>query len=116
MDFYEDIKQAYIACMLWSSGEGEFDNKTIEDFAPETIYKIDMDIHRFMLENGSKIKDIDKEQVGHDLWLTRNHHGAGFWDRPELYGQALADELTTFSHGMGEQDLYLGDNGLMYLM
>ena len=21
------------------------------------------------------------EQLGHDLWLTRNGHGAGFWDR-----------------------------------
>lgn len=24
---------------------------------------------------------LTEEQAGHDLWLTRNGHGAGFWDR-----------------------------------
>ena len=28
----------------------------------------------------------DIEQAGHDFWFTRNRHGTGFWDRPELYG------------------------------
>ncbi len=36
---------------------------------------------------------IDWRQAGIDLWLTRNGHGAGFWDRPELYG----DDAKTFS-------------------
>ena len=44
-------------------------------------------------------------QAGHDFWLTRNHHGAGFWDRPELYGTHLADVLTRASHACGAVDV-----------
>lgn len=44
------------------------------------------------------------EQMGHDLWLTRNGHGCGFWDRPELYGQAPADLFTRISKAIGSHD------------
>lgn len=43
-------------------------------------------------------------QAGHDLWLTRNGHGTGFWDREELYGQELAAELTRVSEVLGVSD------------
>lgn len=42
------------------------------------------------------------EQVGHDFSLTRNRHGAGFWDRG--YG-AMGQWLTSVSHAMGERSL-----------
>lgn len=30
---------------------------------------------------------LDWAQVGHDLWLTRNRQGSGFWDRDDgVYG------------------------------
>lgn len=41
-------------------------------------------------------------QAGHDFWLTRNGHGAGFWDRPELYGEDAAATLTRVSEAIGE--------------
>lgn len=44
-------------------------------------------------------------QMGIDLWLTRNGHGAGFWDRPELYGKALSTILTTIATALGEHDV-----------
>src|SRR3990172_722524 len=34
-------------------------------------------------------RNFDPKQLGHDLWLTRNGHGTGFWDRPEIYGEDL---------------------------
>lgn len=40
-------------------------------------------------------------QAGHDFWLTKNGHGAGFWDRPEIWGDR-ADELTRACELMGE--------------
>jgi len=40
-------------------------------------------------------------QLGHDLWLTRNRHGAGFWDRPDIY-EDKADKLTEFAVSLGE--------------
>lgn len=34
--------------------------------------------------------ELDLETIGHDFWLTRNHHGAGFWDGDYVNG----DEIT----------------------
>jgi hypothetical protein len=40
-------------------------------------------------------------RAGHDFWLTRNGHGAGFWDGDwPTYG----DLLTKVAHGFGEVD------------
>lgn len=55
-------------------------------------------------------------QAGTDFFLTRNGHGAGFWDRPEVYGgQENADALTDLAHSFGEVWSYLGDDGLIYV-
>lgn len=49
--------------------------------------------------------NIDPTQAGHDLWLTRNGHGVGFFDRPEVYGEQLAAELTRAAKAMGMHDV-----------
>lgn len=42
------------------------------------------------------VKDFDWVQAGHDLWLTRNGHGTGFWDRDStVYGWLGGIELKT---------------------
>jgi hypothetical protein len=50
--------------------------------------------------------------VGHDLWLTRNGHGAGFWDRG--LGD-VGDKLTAIAKRMGSKSLYVGDDGKIYI-
>ena len=52
------------------------------------------------------------EQAGHDLWLTRNGHGTGFWDRG--YGN-VGDRFANIARTMGGQDVYVGDDGMAYL-
>lgn len=52
--------------------------------------------------HGIDLTQYDPAQVGHDLWLTRNGHGAGFWDRPEIYGAENARTLTLMARAMGE--------------
>jgi hypothetical protein len=54
-----------------------------------------------------------RELVAHDFWLTRNGHGAGFWDRD--YPEPLATQLTDLAHSFGECYLYLGDDGKLHL-
>lgn len=49
--------------------------------------------------------------AGHDFWLTRNGHGAGFWDRGI---GPLGTRLTDASKTFGGVDLYLGDDLLVY--
>ena len=49
-----------------------------------------------------QLDTLDAAQLGRDLWLTRNGHGTGFWDRPEIYGQATAELFTMVARAMGE--------------
>jgi len=55
--------------------------------------------------------------VGHDLWLTRNGHGAGFWGRKlgSFGGYDIGDCLSEACKMSGESYLYEGDDGLLYL-
>jgi hypothetical protein len=46
------------------------------------------------------------EMAGHDFWLTRNHHGAGFWDRG--LGE-LGRRLTDAANVYGDVYLYAHD-------
>jgi hypothetical protein len=50
--------------------------------------------------------------VACDWVLTRNRHGAGFWDGG--WTSPWGDRLTDLAHASGEINLYLGDNGLIY--
>ena len=64
--------------------------------------------------NDQDIPDNLLPQAGHDFWLTRNGHGPGFWDRPEIYGEEKAQELSALAETFGVVDLYVGDDGRIY--
>jgi hypothetical protein len=49
-------------------------------------------------------KDFDPTQMGHDLWFTRNGHGVGFWDRPEVYGELNAKIFSAMAKAQGSHD------------
>lgn len=113
---------AYLVCALWSShdetdedGGEPFDrNYGIEDFAPEALQEASDDVKAFVAK-ARKLLDkysLDDESVGHDFWLTRNGHGAGFWDRG--YKDNLGDKLTAISKTFKEIHPYLGDDGKIY--
>lgn len=51
------------------------------------------------------------ECAGHDFWLTRNGHGAGFWDRG--LGD-LGTRLAMSARAYGSQTLMLGHDGKIY--
>ena len=48
-------------------------------------------------------------QAGHDFWLTRNGHGAGFWDGD--WSDNYAEMFTKGSKGYGQVDVFKGDDG-----
>lgn len=51
----------------------------------------------------------DAAQLGHDFALTRNRHGAGFWDRG--HGD-IGNVLTDRAHPYGTWDLYGDPSGI----
>ncbi len=115
----DTFTKAYIECALWSSNDNLSDNGgepldknyNVSDFAPETLEKIIADCKKFQEENWDDISD-DPSQAGHDFWLTRNGHGAGFWDGD--WEETTGERLTTASKEYGLCDLYIGDDGKIY--
>ena len=124
----DTFERAYIGAALWAStdnsdetGGEPLDVKfSIIDLPVETVQKLKEDCAAFLakvevqtlLEEAYDVWRYGDEQAGMDLWLTRNGHGAGFWDRGL---DAVGDMLTELARGMGERDLYLGDDGQVYV-
>ena len=110
--FYE-FRNAYIEAIYFTD-TGDIDQpETDADFSPEINQQIEKDCRDFWSDFEEMIGD-NITQAGHDFWLTRNGHGAGFWDRPEIYGKDIAESLTAACKGYGTFDIYLGDDGLVY--
>jgi len=126
---YGEFRDAYVAAMLWSSNDestpegGEpFDaNYSESDLAPEAIETIETDCRAFFAahsdlftpEHCLRRNSTEEAQAGHDFWLTRNHHGSGFWDGD--WAEPAAQILTDAAHAFGELNPYLGDDGRIYL-
>jgi len=114
-DNMEMFINGYVTCALWSSTDDNdepLDNEhSKEDISQSTYIDMVIDCCEFYGENTSLLADIDMNQAGHDFWLTRNGHGAGFWDRG--LGE-VGDTLTENCKAFPEVDLYVGDDSLIY--
>jgi hypothetical protein len=104
----------YLGCALWTGTDehGEPLDKTFgsEDFDEKSRSLALRQCEAFCDENKDALQGIDPTQIGHDLWLTRNGHGAGFWDRGlEEVGEALSES----AKGLGEQAIFVDGNQLV---
>lgn len=141
-DYLTNMFDAYLECALWSSldssrcdhcnkqnldenGEcqtpdcaGYGNNPTLDanylpdDIASESLAEMLADCSAFRTDNAEDLANMDPRQAGHDFWLTRNGHGAGFWDRG--LGKR-GERLTEAAYVYGESDLYVGDDGKVYV-
>jgi hypothetical protein len=117
----DDFAKAYVVAALWSShddGEPLDDEHTIEDIASPTLEQMAADCARFQRDNAELLDAAydtggygGEEQAGHDFWLTRNGHGAGFWDRG--LGD-LGKRLSDVARRYGDFDLYIGDDKMIH--
>ena len=122
---------AYVITALWSSNDESDEsggepldlNYGPDDVAPATLERMRADCDRFYAANADALTcegvtygpDFDQDgRAGHDFWLTRNGHGAGFWDGdwPEPQATTLTDAARAFS----PVDLYIGDDGHIHAM
>lgn len=123
----------YITTALWSS-VGDCDGTVgndhdADDLAPETLAAMQSECAAFWNAQSDRIltcgapqaRDFDdtaseSERIaamaGHDFWLTRNGHGAGFWDGD--WPEPAATILDDASKAAGSRDLYVGDDGRIY--
>ena len=110
---------AYVVAAIWSSTDDKdvpLDrNYEACDLAPETLKQMVIDCKLFQNTVDHMLSLAGTpEQNGHDFWLTRNHHGVGFWDRG--YRQDIGDGLTKAAHSYGECSLFVNDDGKIYFM
>jgi hypothetical protein len=110
VDKLDAFTKAYIEAALWSSSveqagvdlgvashtDTSFQDANFDanDIAPESLKAIVIECHDFQEQNQELLAAAaeDDAQHGHDFWLTRNRHGAGFWDRG--YPEGLGEKLT----------------------
>ena len=122
-----EFRNAYISALLWAehdeSGEPLDANYSEEDLAPEALEQIEADCAAFFNANATLLNDTNclrygpdfgpVVRAGHDFWLTRNGHGAGFWDGD--WAEPVGEALTVAAKSFGECSPYVGDDGLIYL-
>lgn len=117
IDRLPDFVTQYLASLLWSSEE-ESDPMDLSQLSAEAMATAHADCRSFMVSHGELISQAvavyGLDSVAHDLALTRNRHGAGFWDGdlPEVLGQ----QLTSVCETMGGCTPYRGDDGLIYFI
>lgn len=119
----ESFVNAYIRCMLWSSVNEEEESLDSLDLplSIEAKRVIRDDCESFLFAGANLLSELpfwygfgddgSFSQAGHDFWLTRNGHGAGFWDRD--LGD-LGDRLTELSETYCNLSPYVGDDGKIY--
>ena len=100
---------SYVECALWADTPEEAGDA---DTAEVTIIELTDHAGRFydMHEQDILAYEEGVATAGHDLWLTRNGHGAGYW---ENHSEA-AQRLDAAAKELGECYLYVGDDGLLY--
>lgn len=119
-----DMTRGYLECALWTTvlddDEPADSIYDISDFAPEAVARASEDCARFETENAADLADFPDSPdgdsaasfIGHNLWLNRNGHGRGFWDRD--LGEA-GDRLSEAARKMGESYVYVGDDERLYV-
>ena len=109
----------YIECALWASTDDNdipldrnYDRDNIAAPSLESMRADCVDFIQGNEDDLTALYDGRMEVAGHDFWLTRNGHGAGFWDRGNDPGYR---RLTDNAHPYGSSDVYIGDDGLIYV-
>ena len=121
----EEFFTGYVTTALWSSDDDNgvpLDRGYSEsDIAPASLAKMRADCDAFYEQNQTDLNcegvtfvpDFGQDRrAGYDFWLTRNRHGAGFWDGD--WPQAEGDRLMKAAHRFGEVDIYIGNDNQIW--
>ncbi len=84
----------------------------VTDFTVKALCKAITDCVKFQKDNANDLSDEDSERAGHDFWLTRNGHGAGFWDGD--YEESKGERLTEACKAYGELHVQVDVWGFLY--
>jgi hypothetical protein len=124
-DLHDAITEQYIYTMLWSEPRSAEDDSSILnthsvdelDVGARATVRAEVSQFLFALVTSGDAKALEMvgenpEQAAHDLFMTRNGHGCGFWDGD---WEPCGDVLTRIAKDMGEQHAYIGDDDYVYV-
>ena len=98
-----------------SENDSVDDHFDLFDFDEESLRKAQSecdDFFDYIEEKGwySRAEELQgDDRIAHDFWLTRNGHGAGFWDGD--YGDFVGGELTRIAKRFSEQTVLVNLDG-----
>jgi hypothetical protein len=125
----EEVFKHYLIAAVWSStledGNPMDNTHSFNDFNPVVLENLKEEVVKFCNQHAELLTQFaaalpqkrewtESAQIGHDLWLTQNGHGAGFWDRG--CGEAGENLSRLVGHGteFSPTNLYIGDDGKIY--
>jgi len=119
-DFARKIMLGYLEAALWTEEERlgqEYEDLdfNVHNFTEDAEIDVYEDIKKFISGLSEKTitflksDGIVPSQIGHDLWLTRNGHGAGFWDRG--LDEEITKDIMDSVKNLKELNLTVGDDG-----
>lgn len=92
--------------------EKQFTSFCKDDIDNDSMIQAYVDIKQFLMLAGPSayqaISEMGLSQLGHDIWLSRNHHGSGFFDHS--YDYEVEKTLTDAAHTLKQVDMYIGDD------
>jgi hypothetical protein len=84
----------------------------LSDFTEEAIRMAVADCAKFQGDNADDLCDEDDGHAGHDFWLTRNGHGAGFWDGD--WEAEKGSRLSAASEAYGRLHIWVDEAGSLH--
>ena len=108
------ILNSYLETAIWAeeSDENDLQGKTIQEIDKNSKANSAIEIYQFLQkaqqEASDELNTYDEEAIGHNLWLSRNGHGAGFFDDNN-------DKLQNLARNMKPVDIYLGNDNKVYI-
>ena len=103
--------RGYLECAEWCGIADEREQQAFVEFvgrarwSERALAEAVRVCESFKATAGELLAEWSDAQAGHDLWLTRNGHGAGFWDRGWNWGSLLS----TIAHGYGECNVWFDE-------
>ena len=106
---------AYVEALFFTEVTPDSDEEMKEKDAEDVSFSLARQlIHDCAIFEAAHDREIDSAyaSAGHDFWLTRNGHGAGFWDGD--WPKEEGERMDATSKSFGECEIYAGDDGLLY--
>lgn len=113
-----EVVDGYLEAMAWANvvhEDGGDSSLSVEDLPPAVVAELTQDVREFLDEHTERLIQgavrrgrYSFARAGHDYALTRNGHGAGFWDSG--LGM-IGDALTAISRPYGERTIYVSVDG-----